>query len=183
MSGTGRPPDSGRALPLRREPALDKQGSVVLRADVQLVELGVHGGAAERKPARHIGAGAAGAHKVLRRALAEQHSERVDDDRLAGARFAREDIKPLIKFDFSPFYDGDIFYIEPFEHLPAPPFPLPAVYGWSILLSSPMSFSTCDSWRTSRKMVSSPATVPTTDFISIASMAAQTACAMPANAT
>lgn len=44
---------------------------------------------------------------------------------LPGARFAREDIKPLIKFDFSPFYDGDIFYIEPFEHLPAPPFPCP----------------------------------------------------------
>lgn len=111
------------ALPFRREFALDKQGPIVLRTDVQLVKLMVHRRAAEREPARHIRIGAAGADQVLRRALAEQQAERIDDNRLAGARLAREDIEPAEKFYFGPFNDRYVFNIEPFKHLPATPFP------------------------------------------------------------
>ena len=54
------------------------------------------------------GRGLAGADEVGRRAAADEQTNRLDDDRLAGARLAREDVEAGLELDLERLDDGQM---------------------------------------------------------------------------
>ncbi len=101
-------------------------GAADLAAHHQLLVAALEPGLLERRPDRvvgaHEGAGdgerlGVGADEVGRRARAGEQRERVDDDRLAGARLAGQDVPARLELDARLGENGEVLDVEMAEHV------------------------------------------------------------------
>ena len=114
------------------------------------------------------------AHQLPRNAPAEHGMERVDQNRLARAGLARQDIQPGSERDVCAFDHRDVFNMQFVEQTGSPPGADQSIFSISLqsAAAAALSFIT-------RNAVSSPASVPTRDSISMLSSVEQAAEASP----
>src|SRR5205814_936430 len=97
----------------RSKSAVDERAAPALRGDLasddQLFAAALEDGFYRR-------AVFAGANQVARRPAAQQQADGLDEDRFAGAGFAREDVQPRLELDLGGVNDGQVADAQEAEH-------------------------------------------------------------------
>jgi len=121
--------------------------------------------------------------QLLAGSFAQHRVKRINDNRFSRSGFAGEYVETGMKIDGCAFNHRNIFNIQVGQHCCAPFFeqisPTGSPYFTSSFFNSETSETAAFSFLVTIKIVSSPASVPTTPSQCMESSAAQTACAIP----